>query len=441
MSKLTRRQFAGAAAAAVAAPAFIRARNLGDKLNVAMIACGGRGAHNLGQVKSEHVTVLCDVDRNAVDRAAAQHPEAAKFTDFRKVFDKPQAFDAVMVSTCEHTHAFATVLALRHGKHVYCEKPLTHNIYEARVIREAAAKTKCVTQMGIQMHASETYRRVVEVVQAGVIGQVRDVHVWVSRAWGLQSKEAADRNKDIIFTPDTPKETAPPPAHLDWDLWLGPAPARPYHPTAYAGPKWYRFWDFGNGTMSDLGSHRNDLPFWALNLEAPLTVEASGPPVHHDLAPASMTATYEFGPRGNQPAVKLTWYQGEPKPELWAKKAIPQWGDGCLFVGDKGMLIADYGRFQLLPEKEFAGVKLPDPTLPRAPGGSHWAEWVEACKGGKPCLADFRYSGLLTETNHLGNVAYRTGKKLTWDAAKMKATNAPEADKYIRREYRKGWEL
>jgi predicted dehydrogenase len=439
MSKLTRRQFAGAAAATLAAPTFIRARNLADRLNIAMIACGGRGAHNLGQVKGENITVLCDVDANAVEKAAATHKEAAKFTDLRKVFDKPQAFDAVMVSTCEHTHAFGTMLALKHGKHVYCEKPLTHNIYEARVIREAAAKTKCVTQMGIQMHASETYRRVVELVQGGAIGGVREVHVWVSRAWGLQSEEAAKRNKDVAITPDSPKETAPVPPHLDWELWLGPAPARPYHPTVYAGPKWYRFWDFGNGTMSDLGSHRNDLPFWALNLEAPLTVEASGPPAHPDIAPATMSATYEFGPRGNQPAVKMTWYQGEMKPEIWTKKGIPQWGDGCLFVGDKGMLLADYGRHLLLPEKDFAGYKGPDPSLPRV--SSHWVEWVEACKGGKPCLADFRYSGWLTEANHLGNVAYRVGKKLTWDAAKMRAVNAPEADKYIRREYRKGWEL
>jgi hypothetical protein len=191
--------------------------------------------------------------------------------------------------------------------------------------------------------------------------------------------------------------------------------------------------------MSDLGSHWNDLPFWALKLEAPLTVEASGPQPHPELAPATMSATYEYGPRGDQPAVKLTWHQGESKPEIWTKKGIPQWGNGVLFVGDKGMLLSDYSKFVLLPEKDFAGAKLPEKSLPRVSG--HHAEWIAACKGGPPCHADFRYGGLLTEANHLGNVAYRVGKKLTWDAAKMRAINAPEADKYIRREYRKGWEL
>lgn len=443
MSKpLSRRSFhkvAISTAAALAAPAFVRGRNLNDKLNIAVIGSGGRGAANLNGVKSETIAVLCDVDANAVAKQAANYPSAAKFTDFRKVFDKPTAFDAVVVSTCEHTHAFATMLALKHGKHVYCEKPLTHNIWEARQIREAAAKTKLATQMGVQIHATENYRRVVELVQGGVIGPVREAHVWVSRAWGLQTEEEAKRNKDILFVTDRPKEAVTPPTTLDWELWLGPAPARPFNPVYVPGPKWYRWWDFGSGTMSDLGSHRNDLAFWALQLQAPLTVEASGPPPHLELAPASMSATYEFGPRGTLPPVKLTWYQGEMKPEIWKAKGIPQWGDGVLFVGDKGMLLADYGKYQLLPEKDFAGVKGPDRSLPRVT--SHYAEWIDGCKTGRACSADFQYSGWLTETNHLGNVAYRTGKKLTWDAIKMRATNAPEADKFIHREYRKGWEL
>jgi hypothetical protein len=191
--------------------------------------------------------------------------------------------------------------------------------------------------------------------------------------------------------------------------------------------------------MSDLGSHRNDLPFWALKLEAPTSVEAFGQPAHPELAPASMSATYEFPARGELPAVKLTWYQGESKPEIWKTKGIPQVADGALFIGDGGMLLAEYNRFVLLPGEKFAGVKLPEPTLPRVK--SHYAEWIAACKGGPPCLADFQYSGWLTEANHLGNVAYRVGKKLTWDATKLAATNAPEASKFIRREYRKGWEL
>lgn len=437
-ARITRRSFLGAAAA-LTAPMYLRGRGLNDKLAIAMIGSGGRGAANLNGVKSEHIAVLCDVDSNAVERAAKTHRDATKFTDFRKVFDKPQAFDAVVVSTCEHTHAFATMLALKNGKHVYCEKPLTHNVWEARRIREEAEKTKVTTQMGIQIHASANYRRVVELIQAGVIGPVREAHVWVSRAWGLQSPEAAKRHRDIVTIADRPKEAQPVPAYLDWDLWLGPAPIRPFNSVYVPGPKWYRWWDFGNGTMSDLGSHRNDLPFWALKLQAPLSIEASGPPPHPELAPASMTATYEFGPRGDMPAVKLVWYQGEDKPELWKAKKIPQQGDGVLFVGDKGMLLADYFKYVLLPEKAFAGVKGPEQTLPRV--SSHYAEWIEACKAGKPASANFTYSGWLTESNHLGNVAYRVGKKLIWDAARMRASNAPEADKYLHREYRKGWEL
>jgi predicted dehydrogenase len=437
--RLTRRTFLAAAGATLAAPAFVRGRGLLDKLNIAMIGSGGRGAANLKGVASENIVALCDVSTPALEAAGARYPGARKFTDFRKLFDQPGSFDAVVVSTCEHTHALATMLALRHGKHVYCEKPLTHNIWEARRIREEAAKTKVATQMGIQMHATENYRRVVELVQAGVIGPVREAHVWVSRAWGLQSPEAAARNKDIVTVSERPSEAQPVPASLDWDLWLGPAPQRPFHSVYVPGPKWYRWWDFGSGTMSDLGSHWNDLPFWALKLRAPLTIEASGPPPHRELAPASMNATYEYGARGDMPPVKLVWHQGEDKPTIWKDGGIPKWTNGCVFIGDKGMLVADYAKHVLLPEKEFADFRRPEPTLPRT--SSHYAEWIEACKTGKPTLANFEYSGWLTEANHLGNVAYRLGKKLEWDAEQMYARNAPEANPLIRREYRKGWEL
>jgi predicted dehydrogenase len=437
-SRITRRSFLGAAGAAVVAPAFLRGRNLNDKLNIAIIGAGGRGGSNLQSVSTENIVALCDVSVKALNSAAARHPAATKFTDFRKVFDKPGAFDAVVVSTCEHTHAFATMLALKHNKHVYCEKPLTHSIWEARQIREQAAKTKVATQMGIQIHATENYRRVVELVQAGVIGPVREAHVWVSRAWGLQSKEAHERNKDIVFVTERPK-AEPAPAGLDWELWLGPAPERPFSSVYVPGPKWYRWWDFGSGTMSDLGSHWNDLPFWALKLKAPLTIEASGPPPHADLAPASMSATYEYGARGDMPPVKVSWHQGENKPAIWTAGGIPKWNDGCLFIGDKGMILSSYSKHLLLPEKEFAGFTPPARSIPASPG--HHAEWIAACKSGKQTSANFEYSGWLTEANHLGNVAYRVGKKLDWDAETMRAKNAPEADKIIRRAYRKGWDL
>jgi len=428
-----------AAGAVSAAPVLLRGQNLNNKLNIAMIATGGRGAANMGSVASENIVVLCDVNSKAVDAAALKHPKARKFADFRKVFEKPDEFDAVVVSTCEHTHAFATMLALQHGKHVYCEKPLTHNIWEARRIREAAAKARVATQMGIQIHATENYHQVVELVQAGVIGPVREAHVWVSRAWGWQSEADAKRHNDIVWVVERPTESQTPPPTLNWDLWLGPAPARPFNSVYYPGPKWYRWWDFGNGTMSDLGSHWNDLPFWALSLQAPLTVEANGPPPHAEIAPASMTAVYEYGARGNLPPVKLTWYQGEDKPEAWKNKTIPRWGSGCLFIGSKGMLLADYNKHVLLPEKDFADFRRPAPFIPRSPG--HHAEWIQACKSGKTCSANFEYSGWLTEANHLGNVAYRTGKRLVWDPATLKASNEPAADRFIHRTYRQGWSL
>jgi predicted dehydrogenase len=440
----TRRQFlqqgALAAAATIAAPAVLRGASPNEKLNIAIIGAGGRGAANTGEVASENIVALCDVNEDNLNRAAQRFPRARKFTDFRKLYDQAKDFDAVVVSTCEHTHAFATLPALQLGKHVYCEKPLTHNIYEARVIREAAAKAKVATQMGIQIHATENYRRVVELVQSGAIGPVREAHVWVSRAWGWQgSADEARKHKDIVLEQDRPADASTPPSGLHWDLWLGPAPQRPFHGVYVPGPKWYRWWDFGNGTMSDLGSHWNDLPFWALKLKAPLTVEASGPKPHPELAPASMQATYQYGPRSDLPAVKLTWYQGVNKPAAWTEGRIPKWGDGVLFVGEKGMLLADYGKHVLLPEKQFAGFEPPKPTLPRSPG--HHAEWVRACKTGQPTSADFEYSGWLTEANHLGNVAFRAGKKLQWDAENLRATNAPEVEPLIHRAYRQGWKL
>jgi predicted dehydrogenase len=439
----TRRQFTRSllvlTSGLAAAPAFLRGQNLSRKLNIAIIGCGGRGAGNLESVASENIVALCDVNSKSLAAAAAKFPGARTAKDFRTLFDRAGDFDAVVVSTCEHTHAFATLLALEHRKHVYCEKPLTHNIREARRIREAAAKARVATQMGIQIHATENYRQVVELVQAGAIGPVREAHVWVSRAWGWQSEQDAKRHQDIVYVVERPRESQPPPPELDWDLWLGPAPERPFNSVYFPGPKWYRWWDFGNGTMSDLGSHWNDLPFWALKLKAPLTVEASGPPPHPEIAPASMTASYEYSARGELPPVKLSWYQGEDKPRLWKERAIPQWDSGCLFVGAKGMLLADYRKHLLLPEKDFAGFQRPPAVIRRSPG--HHAEWLEACKGGPPASADFEYSGWLTEANHLGNVAYRCGKKLIWNAKRMKATGAPEADLFIGRIYRKGWKL
>jgi predicted dehydrogenase len=420
-------------------PAIARSRNTNEQLRIALIGVGGRGAANLEGVSSETIVALCDVYQPALDQAALHFPNARRECDFRKLYDHAGEFDAVVVSTTEHTHAFATLPALQLGKHVYCEKPLTHNIWEARVIREAAAKARVATQMGTQIHASDNYRRVVELIQAQIIGPVHEAHVWVGRAWGRQSQEAAKRNEDLVFVTERPVSTTPLPRGLDWDLWLGPAPARPFHEVYFPGPKWYRWWDFGNGTMSDLGSHWNDLPFWALKLQAPLAVEAAGPAPHPEIAPASMHVAYDYGQRGQLPPICLNWYQGEEKPEPWRRRTIPRWNSGVLFVGSKGMLLADYSRHILLPQEEFQTLIRPKATIPKSPG--HYAEWINACKTGGPTTCNFNYAGWLTEANHLGNVAYRTGKKLEWDATRLYAKNAPDAERFIRRDYRKGWTL
>ena len=440
----TRRQFLGVTgittgALVVGFPAILRARSPNDKLNIAIIGCGGRGAGNLAEVGTENIVALCDVNERNLEAAAKKFPQARKHVDFRKLYDDAKDIDAVVVSCAEHTHAFATLPALKLGKHVYCEKPLTHSIWEARVIAEAAKKAKVSTQMGTQIHATANYRRVVELVQSGAIGPVTEAHVWVGRAWGWQSEEAAKQHKDIVFVTERPKEASPIPPGLHWDLWLGPAPERPFNEVYFPGPKWYRWWDFGGGTMSDLGSHWNDLPFWALKLHHPIAIEASGPPPHPEIAPASMTATYEYGARGSLPALKLSWYQGEEKPALWREGRIPKWDSGVLFVGSKGMLLADYGNHVLLPEEQFKDFKRPEPFIPESLG--HHQEWIHACKTGAPTTCSFDYSGPLTEANHLGNVAYRVGKKLLWDHGKVKVSNAPNAAHLIRREYRQGWKL
>ncbi len=430
----TRRQFlyrsalaAGATALGGAALAQPKARRVSpnEKLNIAVIGSGGRGATDAAEVSNENIVALCDVNEANLDKAAQKFPQARKYVDFRKLYDESKDIDAVVVATTEHTHAFAVLPALRLGKHVYCEKPLAHCVWECRLLTEEAAKAGVTTQMGTQMHATDNFRRVVELIQTGAVGPVREVHVWVSRAWG---------------DGDRPTETPPVPPTVHWDLWIGPAPMRPFHPSYLTGqPRWYKYWDFGGGTLPDLGSHWNDMAFWALKLKHPRTVEAFGPPLNPETAPASFHVTYEHGPRADMPAVKHTWYQGEDKPALWTDKKIPQWGDGVLFIGDKGMLLADYGKHKLLPEEEFADFKRPEPFIPKSVG--HWKEWIDACKTGKPTTCNFDYAGPLTEANQLGIVAYRTGKKLEWDPVKMKAKNCPEADKYIRIKYHNGWKL
>jgi predicted dehydrogenase len=399
-------------------------RSPNEKLNIGIIGVNNRGATNLKGVSGENIVALCDIDDNYFAETKKRFPKARTFNDWRRL-NEYKEIDAVVISTTDHTHAPASVMAMRLGKHVYCEKPLGHNVHEARVVGDTYRQTKVATQMGTQIHASDNFRRVVELIQSGAIGPVREAHVWCGRVSGPGKR---------------PKEVPPVPSNLHWDLWLGPAPDRPYHPSYLPGNlTWNRWWDFGNGTLGDMGSHLIDLPFWALKLRYPSTIEAEGPPVDPDICPAWMIVRWEHPANGDRLGLKVVWYHGGKRPEAPAGVAPDKWGNGILFVGKKGQLLADYGRYLLLPEEKFRDFKPPQSNIPASLG--HYQEWIHACKTGASSLCNFDYSGALIEHNLLGNVAYRVGKKLEWDAEKLKATNCSEADAFIRRDYRKGWTL
>ncbi|MEW6302068.1 MAG: Gfo/Idh/MocA family oxidoreductase [Verrucomicrobiota bacterium] len=412
---------AGSSRFAHAAPK-VRLIAASDKLNIGVIGTANRAAANIKGVEGENIVAICDVDENLLDAAAQRFPNAKKFTDFRKLIDQ-KGIDAIVVSTPDHTHAFATALALRAGRHVYCEKPLTHTVSEARMIARLADDLKLATQMGNQIHASNNYRRVVELVQSNVIGPIREVHVWVGTVWEPMAR---------------PIEIVPVPAYLNYDVWLGPAQYRPYHPE-YLPKNWRRWWSFGGGTMADFGCHYMDLPHWALNLRYPITVEAEGPAAHPECAPPWMIAHFDYPSRDAQPPVRLTWYQGGKRPPHFEQGQLPKWGNGVLFVGQHGMLLADYNKHVLLPEKTFADFKAPEPFIPDSIG--HHAEWILACKTGTATTCNFDYTAALTETVLLGNVAHRASQKIEWDADKLKAVNCPAADEFIQHDYRSGWRL
>lgn len=393
-----------------------------EKLNIAMVGTSNQAGWNLSQVASQNIVALCDVDDKFLDAAAQKHPQAKKYNDFRRMLEQKE-IDAVVVATPDHTHAVATAAVLKSGRHVYCEKPLTHTISECRIVRELAKKHKRVTQMGTQIHAGNNYRRVVELIQSGAIGSVAEVHTWVGSSYGGKER---------------PKETPPVPSTLHYDLWLGPAEERPYSPE-YLPFNWRNWWAFGEGSLGDFGCHHMDLPHWALDLRAPLTVEAEGPPVHPESTSKWMIARYEYPARGSKPPVKLTWYHGSKRPPQFAEGKLPKWGDGNLFVGEKGMILAGYDKHVLLPEADFADFKRPEPFIKNSIG--HHKEWIEACKTGGATTCNFDYSGALTEAVLLGNVSYRVGKKLIWDPVSLKAKGCPEADEFIQYKYRAGWSL
>ncbi len=428
----TRREFIGTAAAAAAGMvAGLRSplsaktgttHAANEKLDIAVVGLANQGEYNLNNVAGQNIVALCDVDEGLAAKARRRFPQAKFYADFRRMLDQ-KGIDAVVVATPDHTHAPVTMAALRAGKHVYCEKPLTHTVYEARQVTELAAKQGVATQIGTQIHARSNYRRVVELIKTGAVGAIDEIHVWMGSGW-----TGGDR----------PKETPPIPDDLHWDLWIGPAPYRPYHPN-YHPRNWRGWWAFGGGTLADMACHYLDLPHWALDLRHVVAVEAEGPPVHPESAPKTLKVRWEYPARGELPPVKLTWHQGLPKPEYVAKTPYAEWGAGVVFVGKKGLLVANYNEHHLLPAEKFKDFERPKRFIPESIG--HHAEWIHACKTGAKTTCSFDYSGPLTETVLLGNVAYRSGKRIEWDHKAFKITNAPEAARFLRREYRKGWEL
>lgn len=426
-----RRSTVTAAGLWLAAPQFLRAQgaiSANSKLNIGIIGVAGQGGYSINQLKDiANLVALCDVDATKLAAAQTRFPAAKTYRDFRRLVDQP-GLDAIVVATPDHTHAVAAVAALESGRHLYCEKPLTRTVSEARIVTETARRTKRVTQIGTQIHAGNNYRRVVELVRTGAIGEISEVHVWVAATYGGR---------------DLPQDKPPVPANLDWDLWLGPVTARPYH-SEFAPAAWRNWWHFGGGSLADFGCHFMDLPFWALDLHHPVAIEAEGPPVHPESTPVTLTVRYDFPARvkngAKWPPLKLTWYHGGKYPtQLLTPEQHKRWVSGVLFIGQRGQLLADYSRHVLLPEAEFAGFVKPAPFIKDSLG--HHREWIEAIQLGGTTTCQFDYSGPLTETALLGNVAFRAGKRLEWDFAQMKAANCPEADALIQHQYRPGWKL
>ena len=446
--KVSRRAFLRTTTAATAF-LFLPRRVLGgpgqpganSRLNLAAVGIGGQGRADLEEFKNENIVALCDVDADYAAHTFNDFPGAKRYTDFRLMLEKEKGIDAVLVATPDHNHAVVTAAALRHGKHVYCEKPLTRTVDESRVIARLAREAGVVTQMGNQGMAFEGNRLINEWIADGAIGPVHEVHVWSDRP--------TSRGRMPLWWPqgvERPTEMPPVPPTLDWDLWLGPAPYRPYHP-AYAPFRWRGWWDFGSGGIGDMGIHNLAPVFSALKLGAPDSVVGSSTALVSDSVPLASTVHYRFPARGDLPPVALHWYDGGLRPDRPAeleegRELDPE--DGIIFVGTKGkILVTGWGgeHPRILPRSRDLEYQKPPKTLPRSIG--HHAEWIAACKGsGVKPRSNFDFAGPLTEAVLLGSVCIRNGgKKLLWDSANLKFTNDPAANQFLHYEYRKGWEL
>ncbi len=450
---LNRRRFIyyssiAAAAAAIsgcAAHAKTRVTSANEKLNIGSIGVGGKGSSDLdGAAEGNNVVALCDVDENTLKKAAQKYPGAKLYRDYRKMLDEQKDLDAVTVSVPDHQHYPPAMMAIQRGKHVYCQKPLTHSIWEARQLNLASRKYGVATQMGNQGHSHEGNRKLCEMIWSGAIGEIREVHSWTNRPIWPQGM-------------NRPAGSDPVPANLDWDLWIGPAAMRPfkaswpdsekptnkrggvYHPFAWRG-----WWDFGCGALGDMGCHVLDGPNWALKLNNPTSVEiVESSELFSESAPQWSILKYEFPARGAMPPVTLKWYDGGKLPErpseMEAKK-LPE--SGSLFFGSKGKIISDtYGEnLSLLPESKMKDYVKPPQSIPRIPNNNSYFDWIRAAKGGVPACSRFEVSGPFTEMVLLGNLTLRAGKKIEWDAKNMRAKNAPETAAFIRPKYRQGWE-
>lgn len=432
MSRVTsRREFLRRAAAAgtalaagpTLAPRFAPAGEPrpGEKLRLAILGVAARGGENLEGLQGEEIVALCDIDEQRLAAAARAFPQAKTYVDYRELLDRERDVQAVAISTPDHTHALPTLLALDRGLDVYCEKPLAHSVWEVRQVREAAARRRAVTQMGTQIHAGDNYRRVVELVQSGILGPIDRVYVWQGNT----------------VKPGRRATSGEPPAHVHYDLWTGPAPLRPYDP-AHFHFNWRYWWDYGGGILADMGCHYIDLPYWALGLRHPRAVTAQGQktsPGDNDV-PDLLRVDWEFDRSDRRPPLTLTWYHGGWMPE---GAETYQTTAAVLFEGERGRLLADYGTHKVFLN-DGARFETPPPSIPRSAG--HHQEWIDACKHRGPTTCNFDYSGALAETVLLGNVAYRVGpRRLEWDAAKLEFIDCPEARPLVRRAYRSGWEL
>jgi predicted dehydrogenase len=416
-----------------------------DKLNIAGIGVGGQGASDLAQMESENIVALCDVDAEYAAGTFRRYPKARVYSDYRKMLEAQPEIDAVVIGTPDHLHACIALAAMKSGKHVYCEKPLTHSVWEARQLTLAAREHKVATQMGNQGQASEETRQLCEIIADNAIGPVREVHVWTDRP----SKGLFD-----VYWPqgvERPRDEPAVPATLDWDLWLGPAPSRPFHP-AYLPFRWRGWWDFGTGALGDIGCHALDPVFRALKLGTPESVEASSTRVNAETYPLASMVTYQFPARGDMPPVKVAWYDGglrPPRPaELENDRILG--AAGHLFIGDSGKILTKRtprgAGYALIPESRAREYGNPPRTLPRSAG--HYQEWIDACKGGSAGGSHFAWAGPLTEAVLLGNVALRpemrdemSTKKLLWDGANLRFSNSDAANKFLKREYRPGWDM